>query len=250
MKVSMLAGLLLLGGAGSVFAAKVGSPINDAPATFNWSGAFAGAHLGYGWGNSDFIDREYNGLSPFPVVNWGVHSDGVMGGIQTGYNWQHGNAVLGLEGEVGHLNFKGKKIQPGTDPFGIVYDAYGTVDKGWYGGISARLGYVVDRTLFYSKVGLVYSGAEVGFIDTCTTAPCGNGMIDATEKIQWAYQLGVGVEHVVANRWTIKAEYAYFDFGNMTITGTGVGGVSNGITYNIDTDLSVHTVRLGMNYKF
>ena len=66
----------------------------------------------------------------------------------------------------------------------------------------------------------------------------------------WGYQLGAGAEHALNDSWTVKAEYVYLDFGNATISGTGVGGVFNGRLFNIHSDLWVHTVRIGLSYKF
>jgi len=186
-----------------------------------------------------------------PTVKWRTRSDGLLAGINAGHNWRDDNLVFGIEGEIGRLNLSGRRRQPGQDPvLGLPYDAYGSVDKGWYGGLSARLGYALDRTLFYTKAGVVYSTAKLGFSDTCTTDPCGNSTIDASKKVGWGYQLGAGVEHAFTRRWTVKAEYAYMDFGHTTLRGRGVGGGSDGTTFNVRSDLSVHTVKIGLNYKF
>src|SRR5690606_35166038 len=106
------------------------------------------------------------------------------------------------------------------------------------------------RTLLYSKAGGVWSAAKIGYLDTCITAPCGNGTLDASDRAGWGYQLGAGVEHALTDRWTLRAEYAYFDFGTTTITGTAVGGGSNGRSFNIDADLYVHSLKIGANYRF
>jgi outer membrane immunogenic protein len=248
MKMLVLAGAFLLGGSGFAFATEAKKTPME---SFDWSGAYAGVHLGYGWGDSRFTDAEYNGFPPFfPTVIWDVGSDGFLGGIQAGYNVQTGSVVLSVEGELGYLGLKGGKLQPGTDPFDVPYDASGTIDKDWYGGISARLGYAWERTLFYLEGGAVYSAANLGFIDTCVTAPCGDTMIEAYKSAGWGYQLGGGVEYAVARNWTIKAEYVYFDFGSHMITGTGVGGSFEGMVFNIHSNLSVHTAKAGLNYKF
>ena len=155
-----------------------------------------------------------------------------------------------MEGEIGRLNLSGKKRQPGVDPLGAPYDASGSVDQGWYGGLSARLGYAWNRTLVYTKAGVVYSGAKLGFSDTCTVSPCGDATANASEKVGWGYQLGAGVEYAVTNSWRAKLEYAYMDFGNSTIRGKMVGGSFDGVPYNIRSDLSIHTVKVGLSYSF
>lgn len=64
----------------------------------------------------------------------------------------------------------------------------------------------------------------LGFVDPCSTAPCCTGLVDASQRVGWGYQLGAGLEYAQAESWTVKAEYAYMDFGSTTISGTA-GGV-------------------------
>lgn len=247
MKIATIAGAFLLGIAS---AATANAESASSESAFDWAGPYVGINLGYGWGGSNFVDSDYNGVGIFPTVRWDTSSDGFLAGINAGYNWRRDRVVFGLEGEIGHMNLSGGKMQPGVDPFGVPYDASGTVDKGWYGGLSARLGYAWDRTLVYAKAGVVYSGAKLGFVDTCTVAPCGNSTANASKRAGWGYQLGAGVEHALSNRWTVKAEYAYLDFGHVSIRGRGVGGGFDGDPFNTRADLSVHTVKIGLNYKF
>ncbi|MBX3580629.1 MAG: porin family protein [Rhizobiaceae bacterium] len=60
------------------------------------------------------------------------------------------------------------------------------------------------------------------------------------------YQIGGGIEHAVTDNWTLKLEYAYFDFGSETVTGFDGGGDP----YNYTADLYAHTLKIGVNYKF
>src|SRR5437899_1290899 len=50
---------------------------------FTWTGAYAGAHGGYGWSTSGGLDAK-----------------GGFGGGQIGYNMQTGTLVLGIEGDI------------------------------------------------------------------------------------------------------------------------------------------------------
>jgi outer membrane immunogenic protein len=58
------------------------------------------------------------------------------------------------------------------------------------------------------------------------------------------------VEHALTENWTLKVEYLYVDFGSATITGIGVLGVADGNVYSVESDLSAHTVKVGVNYQF
>ena len=48
---------------------------NPAPSVYNWGGFYAGANLGYEWGK---------------VTNIAINPNGIIGGLQAGYNWQSG----------------------------------------------------------------------------------------------------------------------------------------------------------------
>ena len=246
----VLTGVFLLGAAGGVSAADERSVVKNLPMVHDWSGGYVGVQVGHGWGESNFHDNEYNGAAPFEPVSWDADSSGLLAGIQAGYNWQQGRRVFGVEAELGRLKLDESSLQPGVDIYGDAYDASTTIRSGTFAGLSARLGYARDRTLFYAKAGAVYSNLKVGFLDTCTASPCGDGAINISKKVGWGYQVGAGVEHAVSKSWTLKAEYAYLDFGNTTITGDGTSGIAAGNTYNIRSDLSVHTFRFGANYQF
>jgi outer membrane immunogenic protein len=225
--------------------------MNEHSTTHDWSGGYLGAHLGYAWGEADFKDDTYNGgVDPFPVVNWDADADGALLGLQAGYNWQHGRLVWGVEGEIGYLDIDDSKLQPGIDPFGDPYDASGTVDGDWYAGLSVRVGYAFERALLYAKVGGVYTRTKLGFVDQCITAPCGPGLVDASQRVGWGYQLGAGLEYALAESWTVKAEYAYMDFGSTTISGTAEGVGFEGNSVRVDSDLVLHAFKVGMNYRF
>jgi hemoglobin/transferrin/lactoferrin receptor protein len=74
--------------------------------------------------------------------------------------------------------------------------------------------------------------------------------------------VGGGIEYALTNNWSLKGEYLYADFGTadfefpgatagVTLTRSGVPGTStivNGRTASNDLDL--HSVKLGINYRF
>src|ERR1700734_731539 len=82
-------------GAQCAFAADLSlAPLYKAPPAqvtqaYNWTGFYIGANGGGGWGHSWW-------QSPSTGVNL---SGGQVGGT-AGYNWQFGNAVLGVEGDL------------------------------------------------------------------------------------------------------------------------------------------------------
>ncbi len=165
-------------------------------------------------GAADVPPRGYN--SPAPYFLWtglyiganagmgwfesdGNSSDsGFVGGGQIGYNYQIGHWVWGAELEISGANIK---------------------DTGLDSTISlmAKGGYAFDRWLVYGKFG----GGWLNF--------SGPG-IDATGT---AAVFGVGTEYALTHNWSVKAEYNFWDGGD-------VNGHSS----------SFQTIKGGINYKF
>ena len=68
---------------------------------YNWTGFYVGINGGGGWGRSDVSD-------PFASGRFNV-SGGLVGGT-LGYNYQMGQAVLGIEGDIDWSNIRGSSI--------------------------------------------------------------------------------------------------------------------------------------------
>ena len=176
---------------------------------YNWTGAYAGINGGYGWGSSKFS-------APLSSSSFDT-SGGLVGGT-LGYNYQMGQAVFGLEGD---LDWSGIK---GSGSCGVLSCS---TRNNWLGTVRGRLGYAADRFMPY-----VTGGAAFGDIKTSVS-----GVGDATTtKAGWT--LGGGVEAALAGPWTAKLEYLYVDLGH----GASILG----------SDASFHTniVRAGLNYRF
>jgi outer membrane immunogenic protein len=206
--------LSMIVGVVSAFGADIG-PRNmptKAPvyaAAYNWTGFYAGINGGGGWGYSDFSAPFSSGsLKP---------SGGLFGGT-LGYNWQMGQTVFGIEGDIDWSNIRG------SSPCGVTNC---DTRNSWLGTVRGRLGYAADRYMPY-----VTGGLAVGDIRTSIT---GVGSADST-KAGWT--LGGGFEAAVAPRLTAKIEYLYVDLGR----GGSIAGSDASFRSNI--------VRAGLNYRF
>jgi outer membrane immunogenic protein len=81
---------------------------------YNWTGFYVGANLGGSFGRSS-TDYTIAGL-PFGITS--QRMDGVLGGLQAGYNWQMGRGVFGWETDIQATSQKGSSslidFIPGT----------------------------------------------------------------------------------------------------------------------------------------
>lgn len=91
---------------------------------FNWSGLYVGAHAGYGWGS-----KEWSDVGPFSSSH---DLDGFIGGGQVGYNYQVGQIVFGVEGDL-----SGTRADGASQFGGATFES--RVD--WVATLTGRLGY-------------------------------------------------------------------------------------------------------------
>jgi outer membrane immunogenic protein len=223
-----IAGMMAAAGASASFAADLPRPAYKAPVYvapgFTWNGFYVGINGGYGWGHSDWNNGAAGSIS--------MNVKGAMVGGTLGYNFQTGNFVFGIEGDLDASWINGSS---GAGLAGAPCGAPGCETKNtWLGTGRGRIGYAFDRFLPY-----ITGGAAFGNIKA--TAANG-GSVDKTH-LGWA--AGAGVEWAFASAWSAKIEYLYADLGHVTCDATTCGG-------GADTEVSLKTnmVRLGVNYRF
>jgi outer membrane immunogenic protein len=198
----------------------------------DWSGAYAGAHVGGVWATDRVTDLDGYGLLPSPLSNKG---SGVFGGGQLGYNWQRGNVVFGVEADLGAMNVSHTVVNTafGSNPFA-------SIDNNFYGDVTGRLGYTFGPALVYAKGGFAYFDGDAKAVNP------GRTFASATTFTGWT--VGGGVEYALSPAWSVKAEYQHFDFGsqNSILNGCCVGG--NLFPFRYEHDLTADTVQVGVNY--
>jgi len=196
------------------------APLYKAPpaqvsAEYNWTGFYLGLNGGGGWGRSNW-----------DTSNDRISTSGALVGGTAGYNWQFGNAVLGLEGDVDWTNIQG------TDA-STLCPAGCTTSETWLSTVRGRAGYSFGRVLPY-----VTGGLAVG--DIRATTPGFPGA--STTNAGWT--VGGGIEFALPGNWTAKAEYLHVDLGSFNC-----GANCNGLpTDNVSAHDNI--VRAGINYRF
>jgi outer membrane immunogenic protein len=197
-----LVALALIGAGGAAQAADIyrGAPYTlRQPIKNSWAGAYVGANVGYAAGD---------------VTNSVASPSGVAGGIQGGYNWQFGQWVVGLEGDI--------QASGAKDTF-----AAWKFSNPWFGTLRGRGGFAMNNILLYGTGGLAFGNVRAE-------------VLNLTENHATAgWTLGAGAEYGFAANWTAKAEYLYVNLNN---TQFALTGLPNGYQFSV--------VRLGVNYKF
>ena len=185
-------------------------PPPPVPLFYNWTGFYAGGHLGVGWddGNSGFL-----------------------GGGQVGFNYQiNPQWVLGVEADFAGTSIKDSVNAAVVGP-GAVLTANATASLDWVSTFAARFGYAFDRWLVYGKVGGAWAHASATVTTGINGMTFGSISLDQTAS---GFLLGVGTEYAWGNNWSAKLEYNMLDFGND----------------NPFADTTFHIFKAGINYRF
>lgn len=230
MKTVMLAGIAAIALVSGAQAADLGAVRMSVPAAvlapaFNWTGFYAGGHLGYGWGRTGWTLQ--NGGTPVPS-----DPKGIFGGVQAGYNWQFGaNGLIGVETDLSLADLRDREPCPNPS-----YSCFSRVN--WLGTARVRAGFVVDKALFYATGGLAYGSATLG-------GALGPGIVlgVSTTQTRVGFALGAGVEYAFAPNWSARLEYLYYNLGSSRYQ------VSTSPEFARAT-VQAHTVRIGVNYLF
>jgi outer membrane immunogenic protein len=197
-----------------------------APPVYNWGGIYVGINGGYGFGTAKWT-----------VSGNGASSDKANGGIvggTLGANFQTGAFVFGVEGD-----FDWSGINSSTA--GSVCVVTGNCQTGntWLSTLRGRVGFAMDRVLFYGTGGGVFGNEQITQSGVTTT------------HTQAGWTAGVGVEVAFAENWTAKLEYLYANLGTGSVTCTTACGVAAGMPgIPVSVGLTDNLIRLGVNFKF
>ena len=269
--------------AGSASAADLPSRAPPPPAPFvaplppTWTGFYAGAHVG-----ALFADRDSQ--LGFLAVDCGPCARGrsasasfdglddndtsVLGGVQAGYNWQSGLFVYGLEADFSLTgDSKNRSLaltsgtligaglaaitEPGADGFNGQFKT--SID--WLATARARVGVTTGNVLFYATGGLAFADTGVEGSYTALLGANPGALVPVSGKddeIRVGWTIGAGVEALLTDRLSVKLEYAYADLGKSTSQLGSYIDVPNVVrqSVSLQEDLTLHTVKVGLNYRF
>jgi outer membrane immunogenic protein len=141
-----------------------------------------------------------------------------------GYNWQLGQWVYGLEGDIDWSDIRGS-----TSSDACAGTSCETRNN-WLGTGRARIGYAFDRFLPYVTGGVAFGDVKASVAGFGSTTDTNAG-----------WTLGGGIEAAIAGSWTAKVEYLYVDLGSTSCSGC---------LLSTNVDFHTNIVRGGINYRF
>jgi outer membrane immunogenic protein len=188
------------------------SSVNNIEKTASWSGFYIGAQLGKGWNRADWQYTNSNyfnthgllipnylsvpGLTPVGM-DFDLDANGMMGGGNIGFNYQHGSLILGLEAAILDGDFKTDQQSPffSTDRY--------TSNVRWFSTVKGRIGYAYRQWLIYINGG--WAGGDVSLSL--------NDNIDNVyaHSTQWAngWTVGAGIDYKMTEHFSLGVAYDY-----------------------------------------
>jgi outer membrane immunogenic protein len=287
-KKLLLAGFAVGALVAPAFAADM--PVPVAPVA-NWSGMYVGVNGGYFEGANNAVNvvglpnpcsapvagcltpPNYSNTSGLAATfNTPAKQKGVLYGGQIGLNSQIvPKIVVGVEADLQGVSNNNDSVTLGSVTPNANFPASPVVQSAtlsskldFLGTIRARAGYLVTPSfLFYITGGLAYGKTEFSTSitqncnNTIAPIPCGSGPYAAAATdslLRFGGTIGGGVEWLITQNWSVKAEYLYVGLGTSTVNFNLINPLAglnfSSATVVSSTHFSENLARAGLNYHF
>ena len=228
-------------------AAAADMPVKAPPpavsASPDWTGFYAGGHIGYAGGSSTWSTAPNlsGSIDAFQSFDAFKDTGSFFEGVQAGYNYMLPNrVVLGAEVDASFPSFQNAAgisiggISTLVSPLGP--ETYSETVLS-FGTVRGRLGYAPGHWLLYATGGFAWS------YDQLTVTQLASGTTDMPFLWRFGWTAGAGVEVPIVPHWTARLEYLFTDYGNSNVAFANAG-------QRFESSLSLQELRFGLNYQF
>jgi outer membrane immunogenic protein len=203
----------------------------------DWSGFYAGFGISgaYGVDSLSLVDVKGNVSKDLDNEDFSLSS--IDGFVEGGYDFQTGNLVFGVNGNY-DFNYSSDTSAFQKSAKTVYTEQLGS---GW--GLGVRAGILAnDSTLVFGSVGFASRDVELGYEKAAGKDPA----VSFNETVSAAgYYVGAGMETLLSDNLSLKAEYRYSQFDGYE---TGATGKSGKVLSSDGFDL--HQVRASLNWRF
>ena len=225
--VNRLACTVIVGALAVAGPAMADDYYSNSNSILDWTGFYAGVVGGYGGGH---------GITDTVGVSTAVPLNGAIAGVTGGFNKQFDRLVLGVEGDIAWSGQSGSATCV-LDP---QFQCHADVD--WIGSLRGRLGYAANRTLVFATAGAAIAHGN-SYITSATVNFSGS-MTGSYADSYVGWTAGGGIEYAFNERMSLKAEYAYADYGTRTAPAGTIAGPATSI------HVTSHYGKAGLNVHF
>ncbi len=227
------------------------APPPAAQASYDWTGFYLGAHLGYALGSSNYTATPgLSGSLDFSnAYNFSTGNGSYLLGLQTGYEYMSASRWLtGVEADISFPSFVGGNQTFSSAPTGVA-NYLERVE--FSGSVRARIGYApnlggTSNWLFYATGGFAFSYDQFTRTQLAGFPVGGTAVPGTVENLFMVPRVGgvvgAGVELALTPNWMARFEYLFADYG------------WRGVTFpagaqRFDSDLALQSLRVGLDYQ-
>jgi len=217
-----------------------------APAGYNWSGVYFGAHVGGGWGDVDARESlAFTFGGPFPELRQSHDTNGWLGGVQLGAMKQFGSFVVGTEFSLSGADISGS----GASCFGIstatgIFDANCQTNINWLLTGLVKAGFARDRWMAYGALGYAVAGVDHSVTVTSPFLP-GVQASWSQQDVAYGVAYGFGFDFALSKDFTLGVQYLHAD-----LESRGEGLFLGGVISNGRRDIDLDTITARFSYKW
>jgi outer membrane immunogenic protein len=226
--------------------------IIDSPPIYNWTGFHVGVGLGGQFASSAssaLVDDDFTDI--FLETQGDLDAAAAFLTLDAGYDYQMQNWVVGA--------FANLDFSSGSDSHGVTLglnEFSSRVEWGNSWGVGARVGYLVNqRVLLYALGG--YGQQEITATNPHTIDGGSDNEDDGFEAGGWQGSgfVGGGIEALLRENLSLKAEYRYARYSGFSGSGPAVGiwipedGEDDFQSADVD-DTESHTIRAVLSFRF
>jgi outer membrane immunogenic protein len=221
-----------------------------APACAQFGGFYVGGHVGWGYYDHDWHDRdawaqEVDSDNDLPRSTR-TNESGFIGGVQGGFNLQTRCTLFGVEADYGWASINASAFHTdGAAPLDESLDV--SSELRGFGTLRTRAGVVVDSLLIYVTGGLAFGD----FRRSWTLSENAGDTVETFHysRTRWGWTAGFGTEWAMWGNWSLKSEvlYARFEKDEETFTSAFF---DEGDSKRFESHDSVWVTRIGLNYRF
>jgi outer membrane immunogenic protein len=218
---------------------------------YDWTGFYVGGNVGGHWG-SDKISTTSGTFDSDPAAGAAIdvaspvtlNPQGLIGGVQGGYNLEGSGGVFGIEVDASWLG--GTASRSLSDIAGLGDTLTNSVQATFLSTLRMRWGTTVisDRSLLFITAGFAFETLKTAD----TIGHNGNSSFTSTSgsTTEPGLTAGAGFEYAITDNLSAKAEYLFIAIKdvNTTIPSTGTSD-SIGVTHSYIDQVA----RVGLNLK-
>ena len=242
------------------------APPPPPPPVYTWTGGYIGGFGGWGWSDQNWDAVRIPGGSPTALFIGSGNTNGPLGGVQVGYDYQFGRWWLaGIQGDITLGDITGNAANPhsldgrcGFTPFLSDQTSNCQAHAQFLSTLTARIGFLpTENILVYVKGGVALVGEDfnvVNIVDitggTCSPIGSHHPNYNTTSTTYTTGTVGAGVEGRIWKDLSAFAEWDYIPGSNFGITMTNSSG--DGCVPNFPATVhtgAINIVKAGLNFR-